>query len=76
MPINLCIKYNATAANSRSNISNDIITDNNSTDNGSKIDNVALCSSNANCEYTGPGQYECICRPGYFGDGKQCKRRS
>ena len=34
-----------------------------------------LCSSNADCEYTGPGKYNCVCHEGYIGDGKQCERK-
>ena len=34
-----------------------------------------LCSPNADCEYTGPGKYNCVCNDGYVGDGKQCERK-
>ena len=34
-----------------------------------------LCSPNADCEYTGPGKYNCVCHEGYIGDGKQCERK-
>ena len=34
-----------------------------------------LCSPNADCEYTGPGKYNCVCQEGYIGDGKQCERK-
>ena len=34
-----------------------------------------LCNVNAQCEYTGPGQYRCICNDGFTGDGKECKRK-
>ena len=30
------------------------------------------CSEFATCRDTGPGKYECTCKPGYTGDGKLC----
>ena len=35
-----------------------------------------LCHLNATCEDTEPGQYQCTCKEGFVGDGKDhCRRK-
>lgn len=31
------------------------------------------CHRFATCFDTAPGEYKCVCREGYVGDGKECK---
>ena len=34
-----------------------------------------VCPESADCAYTGPGEYTCNCRTGYFQNGGDCLRK-
>ena len=76
MPINLCTEYNLTTtaapdANGNNENSINVTLANNKEDGEKRM----LCNDNAKCEYTGPGQYKCICNDGFIGDGRDCQRK-
>ena len=71
----MCIKYNnLTEIDVNSNLnygdSNNI-----TIHHGMINNNRGLCNLKAHCEDTGPGQYRCVCKGGYVGDGQSCKRK-
>ena len=72
LPINLCVEFNSTTTSDLDETENEV----NDTllNNGKPNIDKPPCNENARCEYTGPGQYRCICNDGFTGDGKECKR--